>query len=144
MGNIPSTEIYVDTKKFIKAKEVYGIKILRFCSPIFYLSVDHFKAKVFEVTQVVVSEASDTDHEKQPQIRPEALILDMSCVAFVDKSGVEAITDVIKQLRDHNVTTCLVCCPLHVLELFERTKFFKTVDKRCVFPTIHDAVVSFR
>ena len=82
--------------------------------------------------------------EKQPQIRPEALIIDMSCVPFMDRSGVDAVTDVIKILKDQNICVCLVSCPLHVMELLERAKFFQSVDKSCVYPTIHDAVISFR
>ena len=53
LGCLPSTEIYVDIEKYIKAKEIYGIKILRFCAPIFYLSIDNFKTTVLTSTQVI-------------------------------------------------------------------------------------------
>ncbi|CAG2163965.1 unnamed protein product [Oppiella nova] len=143
LGCLPSTEIYVDIKKYTKAKEVYGIKIFRFCSPIFYLSTDDFKTRVLDLTKTLHQSINHTI-EKSPQITPEALILDMSCVPFMDRSGVDTIVDVFKLLKDKNISVCLASCPIHVIELFERSKFFDSVNKSCFYPTVHDAVVSLR
>jgi MFS superfamily sulfate permease-like transporter len=49
LGSLPTTEIYVDLEKYRNAKEIYGIKIFRFSSPIFYLSIDNFKTKVLKL-----------------------------------------------------------------------------------------------
>ncbi len=86
---------------------------------------------------------SNSDDNKS-QLKPEALIIDLSCVPFMDKSGVETIIDIIKILKEQNVSVYLASCPIHVIELFERSKFFSTVNNKCIYPTIHDAVVSLR
>lgn len=140
LGSLPSTEIYVDLKKYRKAKEVYGIKIFRFSSPIFYLSIDNFKTKILEITHL----NERVSEESKPQLKPEALIIDLSCVPFMDKSGVETIVDIIKILKESDVCVCLASSPIHVIELFERSDFFKNLKNRCVYPTIHDAVISLR
>jgi hypothetical protein len=62
----------------------------------------------------------------------------------MDNSGVETIIDIIKILKEQNVCVYLASCPMHVIELFERTKFFSTVNLKCIYPTIHDAVVNLR
>jgi len=82
--------------------------------------------------------------ENKPQLKPEAVIIDLSSVPFMDSSGVETVIEVIKLLKDQDVSVYLASCPIHIIELFEKTKFFNTVKNRCIFPTIHDAVVSLR
>jgi hypothetical protein len=62
----------------------------------------------------------------------------------MDNSGVETIIDIIKILKEQNVYVYLASCPIHVIELFERTKFFTSVNNKCIYPTIHDAVISLR
>ncbi|KAM5237404.1 pendrin [Ctenodactylus gundi] len=43
LGNIPSTDIYKSIKSYKTIEELQGVKILRFCGPIFYGNVDGFK-----------------------------------------------------------------------------------------------------
>ena len=62
----------------------------------------------------------------------------------MDKLGADTLIDVIKSLEQNRIAVGLVSCPLHVIELLERTDFFKKMGKRCVFPTIHDAVITLR
>jgi anti-anti-sigma regulatory factor len=80
--------------------------------------------------------------ENKPQLKPEALIIDLSCVPFMDNSGVQTIIDIIKILKEQNICVYLASCPIHVIELFEKSKFFSTVKNKCIYPTIHDAVVN--
>ncbi|XP_018424522.1 PREDICTED: pendrin-like [Nanorana parkeri] len=49
LGNIPGTDIYRDTQKYHRVEEPEGIKIIRFCSAIFYGNIDSLKDGVKSV-----------------------------------------------------------------------------------------------
>jgi hypothetical protein len=48
MGNIPYTDIYEAVSSCEDAREIEGIRIIRFEQSIFYANVDHFLYKVIK------------------------------------------------------------------------------------------------
>lgn len=50
LGQIPYTEIYLDIRQHRAAKEVPGIKVIQFTSPLFFINKDMFQESVLKRT----------------------------------------------------------------------------------------------
>lgn len=101
---------------FIKAKEFENIKIIRYEESIYYANVDHFKYKIIKLCNVkpdvvrkllkkAESKANKSHislnwhHHKTADeilndIKIKYIILDFSCVNYIDSQGVNAIVQV--------------------------------------------------
>ncbi|XP_060593517.1 prestin-like [Ruditapes philippinarum] len=68
------------------------------------------------------------------------VILDFSCVNFIDSSGVNVLGDIISEYRLANIVILLANCKELVLTTFNKTKFYTTLDRSNIFLTLDDAV----
>lgn len=113
--------------------EYPGVKIYRFCSPLFYLNVDSFKEKIID--SLIIS-----NHDYK------ALILDFGGMPFIDKTGIDVLIEVIKTLQTKQIHTCLANCPHHIIRTLKNANFFTKIQHSkhfCkLYPTIHDAVIN--
>ena len=50
LGQIPYTEIYLDIRQHRAAKEVPGVKVIQFTSPLFFINKDMFQESVLKRT----------------------------------------------------------------------------------------------
>lgn len=50
LGQVPFTEIYVDSELYAKAIQLRGIRIFQFSCPLFFLNCDYFKEMLFTKT----------------------------------------------------------------------------------------------
>ena len=50
LGQLPYTEIYLDTKQHRAVKEIPGIKIIQFTSPLFFMNKDMFQESILKRT----------------------------------------------------------------------------------------------
>ncbi|KAK7488601.1 hypothetical protein BaRGS_00020218, partial [Batillaria attramentaria] len=69
------------------------------------------------------------------------IIIDCTTMSYVDSVGVKVLQQVISEMRSYNIEVFLAHCRAAVREMFEKTDFYKTSDKQCLFLTLHDAVV---
>lgn len=69
------------------------------------------------------------------------IIIDCTTMSYVDSVGVKVLQQVIAEMRSYNIEVFLAHCRAAVREMFEKTDFYKTSDKQCLFLTLHDAVV---
>ncbi|KAH9521111.1 hypothetical protein DERF_004787 [Dermatophagoides farinae] len=138
LAHLVSTEIYLEKDSYNNLLEYPGVKIYRFCSPLFYLNVDSFKEKIID--SFIIS--SDVDNNEY-----KALILDFSGMPFIDKTGIDVLIEVIKSLQTKHIYTCLANCPHHIIRTLKNANFFiKTQHSKhnCkLYPTIHDAVINY-
>ncbi|XP_069999170.1 solute carrier family 26 member 6 isoform X2 [Penaeus vannamei] len=68
------------------------------------------------------------------------LILDMSCVSFVDSSGGKLLAELYKELEASSVSLCLAAPSEKVLEQMERCALLDILPKERQFHSVHDAV----
>lgn len=159
LGQLPSTEIYVDLLHFKKAKEITGIRIYQYSCSLFFMNRDHFKESLFSKTLEVTSddilelvlERSDSKnhHPIKKSINYElinsihSIIIDCSTISYVDTSGVETISEIVNCLKELNIRCFLSSAPTQVLIMFERKKLLENLPKNFsgIFPSVHDAVV---
>ncbi|XP_047492270.1 solute carrier family 26 member 6-like isoform X2 [Penaeus chinensis] len=68
------------------------------------------------------------------------LVLDMSCVSFVDSSGGKLLSELHKQLEASSVNLCLAAPSEKVLKQLERCGTLDVLPKERLFHSVHDAV----
>ncbi|GAB6033492.1 hypothetical protein CHUAL_013373 [Chamberlinius hualienensis] len=68
------------------------------------------------------------------------LIIDLSCASFVDTSGVQVLIQVIDEYKKIDISVYIAACPAPILDMFDVSRFYDTVPRETVFPTINDAV----
>lgn len=77
----------------------------------------------------------------------QILIIDFSCVPFIDKTGIDILIELIQTLQSKSIKTNLVNFTPEILHLLSLNHFLDRVHHQyygCrIFPTIHDAVTSF-
>lgn len=69
------------------------------------------------------------------------IIIDCTTIGYVDSVGVKVLQQVITEMRCYSIQVFFAHCKAAVREMFEKTDFYKTSDKQCLFLTIHDAVL---
>ena len=149
LGQLPSTDIYVDLIHFKKAKEITGIKIYQYSCCLFFMNRDHFKESLINKTLAMSSDdvVELIDRRKKrgsSEINElvHTIIIDCSTISYIDSSGIEALTEIIKLLKELNIHCFLSSAPTQVLIMFERTNFLDNFANYCgLFPSIHDAVI---
>nr|XP_046253622.1 solute carrier family 26 member 6 isoform X2 [Scatophagus argus] len=83
----------------------------------------------------------DMDPEPDPSI-PNAIILDLSPVNFLDTVGVKTLCRIRRDYGEAGVEVVLAGCQTGVVDTLQTGGFFNDkVTKSCVFSTIHDAVL---
>ena len=91
IGNIPGTKIFESIDACEEAKEFDNIKIIRYEESLFYANVENFKYKVIKLTKVN-PELKRKENSKPIQIKH--IIIDCSCMNYIDSQGVNTILQV--------------------------------------------------
>ncbi|XP_042860868.1 prestin-like [Penaeus japonicus] len=68
------------------------------------------------------------------------LVLDMSCVSFVDSTGGKMLAELRKELQDVNVNLCLAAPSEKVLKQLDQCGTLDILPKEVLFHSVHDAV----
>lgn len=161
LGNVPGTEIYLDISKYkrvailvlllfkpsivicyfslFQAEEIPNLKIFHFAGCLNFASHDHFKKSLYGLIDFEAAANAEKGLKCHPH-EIKCVIVDLSCLTYVDASGVKALQVVIEELQNANIEVFLATteCPI-----FEQLKKFEEHDKAVkfkIFPTIHDAV----
>ncbi|KAJ0037047.1 hypothetical protein NL108_016423 [Boleophthalmus pectinirostris] len=95
------------------------------------------------------STGADTDSEEAVFIQTlsspvHSIVLDWSCVGFIDSVGAKAVKQVIKEYAAVDVSVVIAGCNSSVLDELERLQFFTEMKRSIFFPTVHDAVLHCR
>lgn len=134
----------MDRDNFDKAQELPGIKVFQYNCAIFFMNREHFKHQIFKKTLNLTTEEllEAVNSKSKLVIQIHTIIIDCSCISYLDSSGVELVNEVVLALKDLNIHCYLVACPTHVLLILERTNMLATLNSESsgLFPSIQDAV----
>ncbi|XP_072309420.1 prestin [Eucyclogobius newberryi] len=90
---------------------------------------------------------TDADSEESHFIQTVAgssvhsVVLDWSCVGFIDSVASKAVKQVIKEFAAVEVSVVIAGCNSGVLDELQRLQFFTQIERSVFFPTVHDAVL---
>ncbi|XP_045165189.2 sulfate transporter-like [Mercenaria mercenaria] len=69
------------------------------------------------------------------------IIFDCSLWSFVDSMGVKVLKAVIGEYKAVGIKVLFANCKVGVREMFEKTKFYDTLDQSNIYVSVHDAVI---
>lgn len=171
VGRAADRELYEDFKTYRGLQKQNGVPVFRYNSPIYYANQSLFKKSLYKCVGLdpVREKARRTKASKKTQamvemkglqnngkeggatvnlIRGEepsqhvtSLVLDCSCVLFLDTAGVNALKEVRKDYANVGVSVVLAQCNPSVLDALDRGEFFpENQQNKMSFFTIDDAV----
>ena len=117
-----------------KARTVPGVVVYRLDDRLFFANCRYFKARVREA----VARAAAA----QPDEPVRALVFDASGVVDVDASGVEALEQLVRDLRSVGTEFVLAQPRHHLSERLDATGVLAAIGTERVFPTVDAAVAS--
>uniref|UniRef100_A0A5S6Q8I7 STAS domain-containing protein n=1 Tax=Trichuris muris TaxID=70415 RepID=A0A5S6Q8I7_TRIMR len=162
LGRLDASEIYRGLNSYAEAKEISGIKIYRFDSPLFFANVELFKEGVIKCTgidplAITRATASMTASFRKTRAGDKAdvatvnlpamneqlhsVIIDCSSFPYVDVMGAEAMKQVFLDYKRIGTDVMFAACKVSVTQLLQRAGIFDEVSKEHFHPTLHDSVV---
>uniref|UniRef100_A0AAX7TSK6 STAS domain-containing protein n=1 Tax=Astatotilapia calliptera TaxID=8154 RepID=A0AAX7TSK6_ASTCA len=163
LGNLPGTELYLDTDTYKEAKEIPGIKIFRSSATIYYTNAEMFLEVLQEKTGIEIGkllsakkkrdakqkrrqekEKKKTKKEKKRACKSgtHSIILDISTTSFVDTVTVKTLKNIFRDFGEVDLDIYLAGCQACVVEQLEAADFFSaSIPKSRLFITVHDAVL---
>uniref|UniRef100_A0A674DJX7 Solute carrier family 26 member 6, like 2 n=1 Tax=Salmo trutta TaxID=8032 RepID=A0A674DJX7_SALTR len=160
LGQVPGTELYLDTDTYEEAKEIPGITIFRSSTTVYYtnaeLYLDALQKKVREGEWYrerggVVE--SERDRREKPdesklvqhkQSRRETLpsYLTFLSLSFHLSHYFLSLLQIFRDYREIDIDIYLAGCQVCVVEQLSRASFFsESIPKSRLFTTVHDAVL---
>lgn len=198
LGNIPGTTIYECIDVCRDAKELEGIRIIRYEESLYYANVDNFRYKIMKLSKInpdtikyriqkesqreiksfiqmfkqkktnkeaishlEVSDFSDAElgqakgdleeNKKRitekikkrayDEIENKHIILDCSCMNYMDSQGVSTILQIHEMFKEFGVNLYLSYCKQSLIKSFKKNSFQNGFDFDHIFLTTHDAVL---
>ncbi|XP_067131201.1 sulfate transporter-like isoform X2 [Centruroides vittatus] len=142
LGNLPNTEIYMDTKRYTECVELENIRIYYYEGGLCFLNRELFRNSIIKKT--VEKSKEKVDDDKLPSENHHHLnyvILDCSSISLMDINAAKTFQEIRDELQAKGIMFILTKCPAFVHNILTKTEFFKSVKYPCIFPSIHDAVV---
>ncbi|KAJ8926282.1 hypothetical protein NQ314_021359 [Rhamnusium bicolor] len=148
LGVVPNTDLYLDIKRYRGAHEIEGIKIFHYSGGLSFASRASFKDLLvrktgFDATAVLRKRVKLQEKGIQgEELLTKCLLLDFSCLTFIDPAGVDFLRALQADCSKLNVTMYIAGCSGPVYEVMIRCdKVEKKENKFLIFPTVHDAVL---
>lgn len=171
LGRAADREFYEDSTVYLGLQKPNSVPVYRYNSPIYYANQSLFKKSLYKSVGVdpvrekakrlkaskkkqgpvevkglqndgkEVGATVNLIRDEEPSPQVTSLILDCSCVLFLDTAGVNALKEVRKDYADIGVSVVLAKCNTSVLDTLERGGYFPDNQQdKMVFFTIDDAV----
>ncbi|CAH0548531.1 unnamed protein product [Brassicogethes aeneus] len=147
LGLIPNTDLYLDIKRYKAAQEIDGIKIFHYSGGLNFASRTSFKNLInkkvgFDPQEILTKKSRDIIDGQEISLITKWVMLDFSCLSYIDPSGVELLRQLQSDYKKLNITLYLVNLSGPVFEVIQKCdKTLELDSKFIIFPTIHDAVL---
>ncbi|CAH0553727.1 unnamed protein product [Brassicogethes aeneus] len=165
LGHIPKTDLYLDCGKYRAAEQISGIKIFQYSGGINFATKCIFKEEL--ARKVEINPQKEIIYRaklaKYAQIKEESIlkpkvakieriqnkittdvrciILDFSCLSYIDPSGVSMLKGVVESFKKLDIPIYVAAPSDKVYEMMSKCNLLD--EKKALlrtFPTIHDAV----
>ncbi|XP_063398974.1 sulfate transporter-like [Mytilus trossulus] len=170
IGFSDKESVTFDEKRRIHVKEFPSVKVFMFDAPIIFANAEIFKDKLYrhvpkpkiktEAARLPSSDSvgnrtNESDycdnlnvnghvHVKNDKICSVAklkhVVIDCQKVNYVDISGVDVLTEVIKEYKEVEINVYFVNCSTRVRDVLQAAGFFKTFPKDHIFYDVFDAI----
>lgn len=127
LGRIPETTSWVPLSGVEGARQLPGVLVLLFASPLWYANANHFRAQV-------------TASLKRALGTPRLLVLDAIGMSDIDYTGSLALRQLLDELDRAHIAFAVARADRHVLASLGRTDLLARVGEDHFFPAVDTAV----
>ncbi|XP_062867871.1 sulfate anion transporter 1 [Trichomycterus rosablanca] len=165
LGQIENTNYYEDMDNYNDLLVIPKVKIFRFQAPLYYANKDFFLKSLYKAVELepFIEKTRRRKLEKKSknkrrtdtengdvntglianELEFHTIILDCSCIPFIDTTGINTLKVLMKDYKDIGVNVILACCNPTVIDSLRKSTFFGPADKdihALAFHTVHSAV----
>ncbi|KAJ8913640.1 hypothetical protein NQ315_007357 [Exocentrus adspersus] len=149
LGVVPNTDLYLDIKRYKGAQEIEGLKIFHYSGGLSFASRASFKDLLVRKTGLDAAavlrkraKLAAKGLEDSEELLTKCMILDFSCLTFVDPAGVDFLRSMQADYAKLGVAMYIAGCSGPVYEVMLKCdKVERKENKFYLFPTIHDGVL---
>lgn len=126
----------------MQAQEIENIRIFQYSGCLNFASHDNFKKTLYRMVNFEGSSKKAQDIKKGfPSDEIKCVIIDLSCLTYVDAAGVKTLRAVVDEMQMANIEVLLATT---APQIFEQLKSYELHEDSSIkfklFPTVHDSV----
>ena len=126
-GIVPGMDGYNDLSMSVDSRPIPGMIIYRFDAPLLFFNAEYFKARVLSLVD-----------DTRP--RPRWFVLNAESISQLDSTGVQAVVDLIGELRKRGVQLAVARPKLYMRKYGQPMGLGDTIGKDNIFLSVHAAV----
>jgi sulfate transporter 4 len=129
LGRIPGTTVYRNTKQYHETEIFSNILLFRIDAPIYFANITFIRDQLSKVIR------------KAQEVEPvHYVILELSPVTHIDASGLQGVSDIIRDLRKDDIQLALANPSAYVAKKLELENVPENLGREWIFVRMHDAV----
>lgn len=168
LGRVEASDVYESISIYKDLNTTKGIKVFRFEAALYYVNKQCFKSALYKyvgVDPVLVAAAEKKTARKQEKLQKKegitktshnpvetvqrlyheqmslhSVIIDCSCIQFIDTAGLNTLKEVLKDYGDIGICVLLAQCSKSVRNSLRNGDYFQREEGTMVFHSIHQAV----
>jgi high affinity sulfate transporter 1 len=130
LGWVPRLGRYGDVAFHPNARVTPGVVVYRLDDRLFFANARYVKGRVREAIRAAPTET-------------EWLVFDADAVSHVDSTGIEALDDLSRELRNEQVTLVVARAHSRLMEDIDASGLTETIGREHFYPTIRSAVEAY-
>ncbi|XP_052065035.1 sulfate transporter-like [Mytilus californianus] len=154
IGYSDREDIFVDSKNRVHVIEISSIKIFQYQAPLYFANADNFRKILYsqvadaiklkklnekdEIVKVENKEINEKGNILGENVRH--IILDFQMISNVDLSGINVLTQIVKEYKAVDIEIYIVKCSSKILETLRAADFFENFPKENMLYDLADAV----
>lgn len=124
-----------------QAQQIENVRIFHYAGCLNFASHDRFKKTLYKMVNFEAGASTNNVKMGFPGDQINCVIIDLSCLTYVDASGVKTLRTIVEEIQRANIEVLLATASSPI---FEQLKNYEVHDesptKFKLFPTIHDSV----
>jgi SulP family sulfate permease len=133
LGHVPGLAGMHDVGEYPSARQVTGLMVFRYDSPLFFANAEDFRVRVLDAV-------SDNVREGLPV---RAVLLNCEANVDVDSTAVEAMEALVRELQARGIEVNLARVHVELAELLDRAGILDLIGRDHVYPTLPTAVAGY-
>ena len=156
LGRVPGTEHYRNIHLFPEAQSIDGIVIIRVGGPIYFANIPHIERTIqsliynsttgsttamnLHTGSIGLDATSTTERNVAGPVTPCNVVVDMSCVAYMDATALRRLKHMMTTTSDMT-QFYFTDVSKHIVQQFELSGLLEsTINRDHIFQSVHDAV----
>jgi sulfate permease, SulP family len=133
LGRVPGLAGMHDIGEYPSARQVAGLMVFRYDSPLFFANAEDFRLRVLDAVE-------DNIHDG---LTVRAVLLNCEANVDVDSTAIEAMESLVQELQSRGIDVALARVHVELAELLDRAGILDLIGRENIYPTLPTAVAGY-